>query len=279
MCIGGEALSQAMVLEVLTLRYRTAQEVVPVIQPMLAPDGSVSGMQSQLILRTTPANLEEIRRILASIDTAPRQLLVTVRQDSDADRTRSAAEISGSIGGERGRVTIPGSRDRGGGSVVIREGDNRVRGNVIEERGVASERNTHAVRVMEGREAYIRMGISVPVRERQVRQTVVRGQVVEQLVETVQYRDITSGFYVRPRLSGDRVTLDVRPQQESLSGQVPGAVNVQSLVTTVSGRLGEWMEIGGVAQDAGGRQTVLLGGSVTASRDDRRVLIRVEEVP
>jgi hypothetical protein len=55
-------------------------------------------------------------------------------------------------------------------------------------------------------------------------------------------------------------------------------VNVQSLVTTVSGRLGEWMEIGGVGQDAAGQQSVLLGRTSTASRDSRRVLIKVEEV-
>ncbi|MBI2509360.1 MAG: hypothetical protein HYV99_05160 [Betaproteobacteria bacterium] len=55
-------------------------------------------------------------------------------------------------------------------------------------------------------------------------------------------------------------------------------MNVQRVVTTVSGRLGEWMEIGGITQDGGGRQSVLLGRTTTASSDSRRVLIRVEEV-
>ena len=58
-----EALSQATVLEVIPLRYRTAQEIIPVIQPLLSREGSISGMQSQLIVRTTPANLEEIKRV------------------------------------------------------------------------------------------------------------------------------------------------------------------------------------------------------------------------
>ncbi len=279
LCVAGAAFSQATVLEVIPLRYRTAPEVIPIIQPMLAREGSVSGLQGQLIVRTTPANLEEVKRILASIDTAPRQLLITVRQDADIDRSRSSAEVSGSVGGEHGRVTIPpGSRDPRGGSVVIREGDNRVRAHVVENRSVESDRNTQAVRVMEGREAFVRVGQSVPVRERQVRRVVINGQVVEQVVDGTQYRDVTTGFYVLPRLSGDRVTLDVSPQRETLSRQVPGAVNVQSVVTTVSGRLGEWMEIGGMGQDASGQQTVLIGRTTTAARDDRRVLIKVEEV-
>lgn len=279
LCIAGAAFAQVTVLEVIPLRYRTAPEVIPIIQPMLAREGSVSGLQGQLIVRTTPANLEEVKRILASIDTAPRQLLITVRQDTDIDRGRSSAEVSGSLGGEHGRVTIPpGSRDPRGGSVVIREGDDRVRAQVVESRSAESDRNTQAVRVMEGREAFVRVGQSVPVRERQVRRVVINGQVVEQVVDSAQYRDVATGFYVLPRLSGDRVTLDISPQRETLSRQIPGAVNVQSMVTTVSGRLGEWMEIGGIGQDASGQQSVILGRTTTTTRDTRRVLVRVEEV-
>ncbi len=273
------AFAQATVMEVLPLRYRTAQEVIPIIQPMLAREGSVSGLQGQLIIRTTPANLEEVKRILASIDTAPRQLLITVRQDADVDRSRSSAEVSGSVGGEHGRVTVPPvSRDTRGGNVIIREGDNRLRANVVENRSMESDRNTQTVRVMEGREAYIGTGQSVPVRERQVRRVVINGQVVDQVVDSTQYRDANTGFYVLPRLAGDRVTLDISPQRESLSRQVRGGVDVQSVVTTVSGRLGEWMEIGGVGQDASGQQSVLLGRSTSAVRDNRRVLVKVDEV-
>jgi hypothetical protein len=204
--------------------------------------------------------------------------MITVMQEADAGARESSAEISGTVGGERGRVTIPDSRGRRGGSVVLHEGDDRVRARVLESSTSASDRNTQSVRVLEGREAYVQVGQSVPLRERQVRRTIVGGQVVEQVIGGTQYRDVTTGFYVLPRLSGDRVTLDISPQRETLSGQVRGGVNVQSVVTTVSGRLGEWMEIGAVGQDAAGQQAVLLGRSATASRDSRRVLVRVEEV-
>ncbi len=269
--------AQSTVLEVIPLRYRMAEEVIPIIQPMLAREGSVSGFQGQLIVRTTPANLEEIKRILASLDTAPRQLVITVRQESEVDRSRSSAELSGSVGGDHGRVTIPGSGDTRGGNVVLRDGDDRLRVNVLDGSSSERDRSEQTVRVMEGREAFVSVGQSVPVRERQVQRTVVGGRVVEQVVEGAQYRDVASGFYVLPRVSGDRVTLDVSSQRESLSRRPAGTVNVQSLVTTLSGRLGEWMEIGGVAQDASGQQAVLLGRSATASRDSRRVLIKVEE--
>ena len=271
------ATAQQTVLEVIPLRYRTAPEIIPIIEPLLGREGSVSGFQGQLVVRTTPANLEEIKRILARLDTAPRQLLITVRQDADAARSRSAADLSGSVGGDHARVTVPGSREARGGNVVLREGDDHLQLNVQEGSGTQSDRGTQSVRVLEGREAYLSIGQANPVRERQVQRSVVGGRVVEQVVETTQYRDTASGVYVRPRVSGDRVTVDISAQRESLSPLPHRGVNVQGIVTTVSGRLGEWIEIGGVSGEMSAQQSALLGRSSTASRDSRRVLIKVEE--
>jgi len=276
---GAAALAQATVLEVIPLRYRQAAEVIPVIQPMLAREGSVSGYQGQLVVRTTPANLVEVKRILAALDTAPRQLLITVREDSALERSRSQADISANVGNDNARVVIPpAGRDPRGGSVVVGEGDDQVRLHALEGRSVQGETGTQTVRVMEGREAFVRSGQSAPVRERQVQRTVVGGKVVERVVESTQYRDAGSGFYVLPRLSGERVILDISQQREALLRGASGAASVQGLVTTVSGRMGEWIEIGGIDRDASSQQSALLGRSSAAVRDSRRILIKVEEI-
>lgn len=274
------ALARAQpVVEVIPLHYRTAEEVIPILQPMLDPGGTLSGFRGQLIVRTTPENLVEIKRILASVDAAPRQLQITVRQDADGSVRRSTADVSGNIGNDNTRVVVPpASREREGGRIVIREGDSRIRAHVLDSASTLSDRNTQTLRVSEGREAFIQVGQSVPVRGRQVTRTVVGGQVVEQVVDSTEYRDVTTGFYVRPRLSGDRVMLEISPQRESLSGDVRGGVNVQRVVTTVSGRLGEWIEIGGIGQDASGQQAVLLGRSSSSATERRRVHVKVDEV-
>jgi hypothetical protein len=275
----GAALARAQsAVEVIPLHYRTADEVIPILEPMLERGGTLSGFRGQLIVRTTPENLGEIKRILASVDTAPRQLLITVRQDADGVLRRSTADVSANVGNENARVVIPpASREREGGRVVIREGDSRVRAHVLDSASTLSDRNTQTLRVSEGREAFIQVGQSVPVRGRQVTRSVVGGQVVEQVVDSTEYRDVTTGFYVRPRLAGDRVMLDISPQRESLSGDVRGGVNVQRVVTTVSGRLGEWIEIGGIGQDSSGQQSVLLGRASSSASDHRRVLVKVDE--
>lgn len=163
-------------------------------------------------MRTSPANLEEIKRVLASLDTTLRQFLVTMRQGADWDRRRNTVEVSGNIDGRDGRVTMPlVSWDPRGGTVVLQEGDDRVRARVVGGRAVASERSTQSIRVLEGSEAFVRVGQVVPVRGRQVQRAVVGGRVVEQVVERAQYSDVTTGFYVRPRVSGDRVTLKIGP--------------------------------------------------------------------
>jgi hypothetical protein len=272
------ALAQATVLEVISLKYRTAQQVIPLIRPMLARDGSVSGMQNQLIVRTTPANLAEIRQILASVDTMPRRLRISVRQDTDSDRSRNAAEISGSVGNERARVTVPGSGERRGGGVVLSDGDDRLRAHARDSRSIASDRNTQTLQVLEGNAAFIRIGQSVPVPRQQVMQTVINGQVVSQVVDSVAYRDVGSGFYVLPRIVGERVTLDINPQHDTPNSQYPGAVNVQHVATTVSGRLGEWIEIAGLDQGRSSEQSGLLGRASGNSADSRRVLIKVDEM-
>ena len=270
------ASAQVTVLEVIPLKYRTAEQVIPLIQPMLAPEGSVSGLQNQLIVRTTPDNLQEIRRILASVDTMPRRLLITVRQDADSERSRRDSEISGSVGNDHARVTVPGSDDRRGGSVVLNGGDDRLRAHVLDSRSVARDRNSQTLQVLEGNSAFIRIGQSVPVPQRREVQTVVNGRVVSQVVDSVEYRDVDSGFYVLPRLAGDNVTLDINPQHDTLSRRPRGAVDVQRVATTVSGRLGEWIEIAGVDQDLGKEQSVALGRASTGGSDRRRVLVRVE---
>lgn len=273
------ASAQATVLEVFTLKYRTAEQVIPVIQPMLRSGGTVSGLQNQLIVRTSAGNLEEIRRILSSVDALPRQLVITVRQDADGETARRAAEVSGSVRiDDNVRITVPGTIDSRSPHIGSGPDGSGVRARIIDTRRSESDRNLQTVQVLEGNTAFIRVGQSMPVPRREVVQTVVGGQVVSRVVDSVEYRDVSSGFNVLPRITGDRVTLEIHPQHDTLNRQMPGAVNVQRVGTTVSGRLGEWIEIAGLAQDASREQSALLGRASASGTDNRRVLLKVEEI-
>ncbi len=63
--------------EIIPLNYRSSEQVIPVIQPLLGRESSVSGFQNQLVIRATATELAEIRRLLqaaasASASSAPR---------------------------------------------------------------------------------------------------------------------------------------------------------------------------------------------------------------
>jgi type II secretory pathway component GspD/PulD (secretin) len=55
--------AQQSVLEVIDLKYRSAEQIVPMLKPLLAPGGTVSALQNRLIVRTTPQNLAELRKV------------------------------------------------------------------------------------------------------------------------------------------------------------------------------------------------------------------------
>jgi len=268
-----------LILEVVQLRYRTVEQVLPVIQPLVPKPGTVSGMQSNLIVRTTPANFAEVRRVLDAIDRQPRRLMVTVRQDADTRRAADGAELSGSIGTSRARVDVPGSRDSQGLTIEGGRGDDRARARVYSSQSLDNDRTAQQVQVLEGNEAYIRVGQSVPVPNRTVTRSVIGGRVVEHSVDAVDYRDALTGFHVRPRLAGDIVTLEVSPQRDTLGNQGRGSVNVQRVSTTVSGRLGEWMEIGGIVSGRSFEESGYAHRTTTTTGDNRRVLIKVDELP
>jgi hypothetical protein len=269
------ALAQQSVLEVITLKYRTADQVIPLVQPFVDRDGSVTGMQNQLIVRTSPANLAEIRRILDQVDARPRQLLVTVRQDVDLDTARREAQLSGRVAiGNSASIAVPGNRGRDDGlSVRAGSGDTSARGRIAARDVATSDTNTQRVQVLEGNVAFIRVGQSVPVPARQVVQTPYGTQIVE----STQFRDFNTGFQVLPRVAGDMVTVEINPQRER-AGRYPGAGNVQGLSTVVSAPLGEWMEIGGTVESGSVQSSANLGTRSEQSSGRRSVLLMVQEI-
>jgi hypothetical protein len=269
------AFAQQRVLEVITLRYRTADQVIPLLQPFVDRDGSVSGMQNQVIVRTSPANLAEIRRILDQIDAKPRQLVITVRQDVDLETARREAALSGRVGiGDDASISVSGQRGRSHALVVQGgSGDTHLRGRISAGDLRSSDMNAQRVQVLEGNVAFIRIGQSVPVPSQQVVQTPSGTQIVQ----TTQYRDFATGFQVLPRVAGDTVTVEINPQRER-PGRQPGSGNIQGVSTVVSAPLGEWMEIGGAVESGSVQSSGNLGQRSQSGTERRSVLIMVQEV-
>ncbi|MGH8708496.1 MAG: secretin N-terminal domain-containing protein, partial [Burkholderiales bacterium] len=76
-------------LEVIDLRHTTAEQVLPALRPLLEPGGVLTGQRSQLIVRTSPANLAELRRALEALDAPARRLVISVRFAGEAAEQRT----------------------------------------------------------------------------------------------------------------------------------------------------------------------------------------------
>ncbi len=224
-------------LEIIDLKSRTAEQVLPQLRPFIEPGGTLSGMNNKIFIRASATNRQQIRELLSTMDQPPRRLLISVRQDA------------GSVGAAGGQV--------------------------IDSRSASVRSVSQQVQVVEGGRAYINVGVSVPVPLRQV----VVGPGAAVVSESLVYRDLGSGFTAEPQLAGNNVTLTISPTHDTPGGAGPGSVSVQRLTTTVSGRLGEWIDLGGSVEEHSGEVVGTSHYSTRSSSAGRRVQLKVDELP
>jgi hypothetical protein len=243
-------------LEIIPLRSQTVDQVLPTLLPLVEPGGTLTGMNDQLFLRASPRNREEIRRVLESIDRPARRLLIRVSQNRESEGGSRGGEVSG-------RVVI-GDSNR-----------SRVDARLWDSQGARSENSGQMVQTIEGGAAFIQVGRSLPIPMRQV--SIGPGGAV--IGESVVFQDVGSGFFATPRLNGERVTIDIGQQADSASRfGPPGSVSTQQLTTTVTGRLGEWIEVGGSSREVSTNQSGTFGRSSGGVQDARSIWLLVEEL-
>lgn len=251
-------------LEVLSLQHRSVEEVLPVLRPLVEPGGSLSGMNNQLFLRASERNRAEIRKALAAMDVPARRLVIRVATDLSQTEQYRGGRVQGSLGNDRVRI---GNADTGG--------SNQVRAQVYDSRSATAGGGTQMVQTVDGGRAYIQVGTSLAVPMRQV----VLGPGGAVVSEIVEYRDVGRGFYAEPRVRGDRVSVDISQQSDAPGRRGDASIQVQRLSTTVSGRLGEWLQLGGTGQDASSRRQGTLSLSTSEVRESRGIWLMVEELP
>ena len=260
----------AQTTEIIQLNYRSADEVIPILQSFADPDAVLRGDGNKVIIRTSPANLEELKKLLADIDKVPQGLVVAVRMTGDRMDNLRGNEVS---------------RKTGTGNEAQRQGSDAQRGTVSSTTTTRVTRSyrretsdqTHRLQVLDGQWAYVNTGVSIPI-VTDSGYTWWPGRPFRDGAG-IEYKDVTSGFDVNPRLSGDRVTLTIRPHRQTLSERGGGNINIQDMHTTITTRLGEWVELGGSGEteNTSGRGTTY---STRHAADDVRYLyLKVDLAP
>ncbi len=265
---------QSMQLEIIPLKHRMTSDIVPMLRPLVIEGGSVSGMNNQLIVRTTQQNMREIFKVLNVLDQPLRSLKISVRFDNQGDHHGREHGVDGYY--ETGNVRIetrnPGSYSRNGQTVSVGGKRGEVSYRNWSTNSQTDDDNVYFVRTVEGQPAWIRTGESVPVAER----TVVLHPHGTDVYDSVSYRDISSGFYVVPNLNGDRVTLFISPERSRADSYTN--VKTQEAQMTITGRLGQWLDLGGVTEQYDERSSEGHYRTRHYGSEQNRILVRVEEI-
>ncbi|ALI04660.1 elongation factor Ts [Pseudomonas sp. FW306-02-F02-AA] len=240
--------------EVVQLNNRTSADLLPVAQNFIGRDGKVSAYGNQLIVNAELDKINELKALIAQLDTVPKRLLITV--DTNENNQQNNADRQTQI------ITY---------STDSREG------------------GIQQVQTSEGTPALIQIGQSVPLTTTQTdTYTSLPNQVntsrqpqnplnnyAHQQNQT-QYRNVTQGFYVTASVTGDIVHLAISTNRDRMSQERPDVVNVQSTDTTVSGRLGEWITLAGVNRQTQADKQAMSRSYSTQGRDDMTLRVKVD---
>ena len=275
MCIAVRA--DLLVMEVVPLKHRLANDLLPTLRELVAEGGTVTGLNNQIIIRSTPANLADLKKVLNGLDVRQQQLRITVRQnvqdasqqaaDQLAARLRAGdAEIAAGQGGpgDAAGAAIRYQGEQLGASVESYRTHDRV-----------DRASTHFVLAIEGTPAYIATGQALPLPASSALITPYGANVQESL----EYRNVGSGVYVTPRLAGDEVSLEISPYSEQLSRQGGGMIAERSVNTVVRGRLGEWLPLGGASSASHDANSSTLTRTDNHDQQAYDVWVKVEVAP
>jgi hypothetical protein len=89
---------------------------------------------------------------------------------------------------------------------------------------------------------------------------------------------VVSGFYAVARLRDETVTIQLASKADTVIDHATGAAHIERVTSVLSGRLGEWLEVGGVAHSAQMEGSGTVYHQDSASGDQRRTYIKVEEL-
>ena len=75
--------------EVVPLGYNMAENIIPAIQPMLQSNERVSAYGNQLLIRAEPQRIDEIKALVAQLDTQPSRLMISVANSGSSSGSTS----------------------------------------------------------------------------------------------------------------------------------------------------------------------------------------------
>ncbi|MCU7851070.1 MAG: hypothetical protein KZQ80_02540 [Candidatus Thiodiazotropha sp. (ex Monitilora ramsayi)] len=250
------SLLAAEVMEIFELKGKTPQEMIPLIQPFVGPDGTVTGMHNQLIVRTSSERMAEVRKILDQFDRPPRRLLIHVRDT----HPMSASDDRFEINADHDRVKIGRPGESG---VRLKRYDTQ-----------RTDSSVRTLQTLEGSPTLILSGVNQPVF---TGGSYSPGPYPGYRAD-YQYRNIDSGFYATAHLIGDQVRIEITTQRETQLRD-RRTVSRRESHNSVSGKVGEWIPLANISNQRQQRESDIAMRGTTRFEQREAVWVKVEVLP
>lgn len=235
------SLSAQAATELLPVKHRLAEDLLPAAQAALNGAGNVSAYGNQLIVTSTPEKMRELRELVERLDAPARRLLISVSTQASGTYNVNSPNHS-----QAPLRIINHSTPRNGG--------------------------VQKIHTSEGYPALIQTGQSIPI-------TSISSGPYGELYADTQHRELARGLYVTAHLSGNVVHLALSSQHDSLEQSSREIITTRQVDTRVSGPLGEWILIGSSAQSGRAQHGGTVVRHSTGSPDDFILRIKVDVLP
>lgn len=235
-------------IEIINLNNRPAAEIRALLRPFLEDGEVIRGDGFQLILKASPKRLTTLSHLVEQLDRRLRNLTISVLQNSHKSAAQLNAEHFDSAAA------------------------NRMHGISGDTRNLASQRDMQQLRVLEGRTAVIKTGQSRPIDSLRLNSSLY-GQ--PNVISQQALREASTGFTVIPHLqNNNQVRIDLMPWSEQWRGN--HQIDSRGMQTSITVKLGEWQEIGGLGNAGLSKRHGLNGLNYTTQDQQTRTLIKID---
>lgn len=218
---------------VFPIQYRAAAEAVPVVEPLLSPEGRAvaDSRTNALLVVDDEAAIRRVREFLEVFDKPGLQARIRVRFDEADERQRTSIEGSARASGEDWSVGAGRPMRRDG--VEVRAGDRS---------GTRQGSSEFFLTVVSGSPAYIMVGQDILYTRRWIDLT----RRYAGVTESVTIQSVETGFEVKPLILKDHADIEIIPRI-SHGGSRSRVVHFTEASTRLIAPLGQWVTIGGTS--------------------------------
>jgi len=258
---------------------QNAKHLIPTLEPLFGKQASFSAQGYRLIVKASPQTIREIKKLLKEIDVPLQNLVISFSNREQVNKKLKSTSADGHLDISKNHsISSRNPSSDGNIQYSYREDGSRVKIVSTNKRSQYSGNSNYQARTLEGNWVFINTGQQVPYQSydykfKDSNKESGYGRF------TTEFVDVYSGFDAKAYLSGkERVVVHIKPHQKNLNRQHAKRIDVKSMQTTVSGRLGEWIAIGQALNSLGNNDKGISYRTRKSNQDNFQFYIRVNKV-